>query len=75
MQCEQYHRDVKNRLNLLDLNAYNEDFLNRYLIVVIFKGYLKYVVSEEKELSLLGLGLFILKSFILSFKEGSQNDY
>lgn len=101
MQCEQYHREIKNRLNLLDLNAsyykdaYNEDFLTRYLIVIMFavilgiflgkvfverkQEYLKYVVSDKQELSLLGLGIFLLnsedkfvpiiiKSFILSLK-------
>lgn len=84
MQCEQYHREIKDRLNLLDLNAsyykdaYEERFLTRYLIVLMFavilglflgkvfldrhKKYLKYVVSEEEELSLLGLAIYLLTS-------------
>jgi len=84
MQCEQYHREIKDRLNLLDLNAvyyreqYEEELIKRYLIVLMFsfilglflgkvfvercKEYLKYVVSEEQELSYLGLAIFLLNS-------------
>jgi hypothetical protein len=108
MQCEEYHKEIKDGLNLLDLNAtyykepYNEELMLRYLIVLIFSviiglflgkvfteregRYLKYVVSDKKELSYLGLAVVLLKlekefvpivleCFKRSLLRDGQNDY
>ncbi|MBF0467162.1 MAG: hypothetical protein HQK94_19010 [Nitrospirae bacterium] len=82
-QCEEMHKELKSRLNLLSLNkqryykeAYNTEIVNKFLMVLItaffiglyigglfkhrYKENLNVIVSYEKELSLFGIGLFII---------------